>query len=95
MSVSGPTSVSTEPTAFDVLPEWTDAQADVFDDNDDAERPRSPMRQTLEWGAVIIGALIAALVIKDVPVSGLFHSLSIDDTHPPNWRSCPRQQGLL
>ena len=64
MTVSGPTSVSTEPTAFDVLPEWTDAQADVFDDNDDAERPRSPMRQTLEWGAVIIGALIAALVIK-------------------------------
>ena len=64
MTTSGPISVSTEPSAFDVLPEWADADRDVFDDADPVEEPRSAMRQTLEWGAVIIGALIAALVIK-------------------------------
>ncbi len=55
---------STEPSAFDVLPEWAGLDEDVFDDLDPLQQQRSVVRQTLEWGAVIIGALLAALVIK-------------------------------
>lgn len=52
------------PSAFDVLPEWDGLEDDVFDDAEAEVSSRSSLRQAIEWGAVIIGALIAALLIK-------------------------------
>ena len=49
---------------FDLLPEWEGVHEDVFATGSGAPQPKSPMRQALEWGAVIVGALVAALVIK-------------------------------
>lgn len=77
---------STEPSAFDVLPEWAGLDEDVFDDIDPLLQPRSVVRQTLEWGAVIIGALIAALIIKTflfqafyIPSESMTPTLEIGD----------------
>jgi len=86
MNSSESASLSTGPSAFDVLPEWTGADDDIFQDFDPFEQPRSLMRQTLEWGAVIIGALIAALVIKTflfqaffIPSGSMLPTLEIGD----------------
>jgi len=86
MTSSESASLSTGPSAFDVLPEWSGADEDVFQDFDPFEQPRSLMRQTLEWGAVIIGALIAALIIKTflfqaffIPSESMLPTLQIGD----------------
>lgn len=58
----------------------------MFEELDPLQQPRSAMRQTLEWGAVIIGALIAALVIKTflfqaffIPSESMTPTLSVGD----------------
>lgn len=86
MTSSESASFSTGPSAFDVLPEWTGADDDIFHDFDPFEQPRGLMRQTLEWGAVVIGALIAALVIKTflfqafyIPSESMLPTLEIGD----------------
>lgn len=58
---SGPTTAA-EP--FDVLPEWAGADDDVFLGPSQAPPAKSRLRQALEWGAVVVGALLAALLIK-------------------------------
>ena len=85
-SASHTSGAGTEPSAFDVLPEWEGLDDDVYDDIDPLEQPRSTMRQTLEWGAVIIGALIAALVIKTflfqafyIPSPSMLPTLEVGD----------------
>ncbi|MCP3933835.1 MAG: signal peptidase I [Actinomycetia bacterium] len=71
---------------FDVSSEWEGYESDVFDDPTETEESRSALRQALEWGAVIIGALIAALVIKTflfqafyIPSGSMEQTLQIDD----------------
>lgn len=46
------------------MPGWTGSDADVFGSTDDGLRQTSALRSALEWGAVIIGALLAAILIK-------------------------------
>lgn len=58
---SGPPPI---PEAFGLDPEWTGHEDDVFTMPQAAEPSKSTARQALEWGAVIVGALVAALVIK-------------------------------
>ena len=66
---------------FDVLPEWQGVDEDVFVTGSGAPTPKSPMRQALEWGAVIVGALIAALIIKTFLFQAFYiPSGSMEDT---------------
>ncbi|MCB0990780.1 MAG: signal peptidase I [Acidimicrobiales bacterium] len=74
------------PSYFDVSAEWNGHEDDIFEDTPELEEGRSALRQTLEWGAVIIGALIAALVIKTflfqaffIPSSSMEQTLQIND----------------
>lgn len=74
------------PSYFDVSAEWVGHEDDVFDDPAEHEETRSGLRQALEWGAVIIGALIAALIIKTflfqaffIPSSSMEQTLQIND----------------
>ncbi len=74
------------PSAFDVLPEWKGLEEDVYDDNEAEITTRSSLRQALEWGAVIIGALIAALLIKTflfqafyIPSGSMEQTLAVGD----------------
>ncbi len=46
---------------FARLPGWEGSDDDVFGDADEGEHP---LRSVLEWLAVVIGALVAALLIK-------------------------------
>jgi len=71
---------------FDLLPEWEGVDEDVFAAGGGAPQAKSPMRQALEWGAVIVGALIAALVIKTflfqafyIPSGSMEETLQIGD----------------
>jgi len=77
---------SAAPSAFDVLPEWDGLEADVFVDDAAELTTRSALRQALEWGAVIIGALIAALLIKTflfqaffIPTGSMEQTLQVGD----------------
>ena len=77
---------ATAPSAFDVLPELEGLNDDIFDDAEAEVATRSALRQALEWGAVIIGALIAALLIKTflfqaffIPSGSMQQTLQIDD----------------
>ena len=66
---------------FDLLPEWEGVHEDVFATGSSAPQPKSPMRQALEWGAVIVGALVAALVIKTFLFQAFYiPSGSMEDT---------------
>jgi signal peptidase I len=66
---------------FDLLPEWQGVDEDVFSSGSNASASKSPMRQALEWGAVIVGALIAALIIKTFLFQAFFiPSGSMEDT---------------
>lgn len=71
---------------FDLLPEWQGVEEDVFASGGASPLPKSPMRQALEWGAVIVGALIAALVIKTflfqafyIPSGSMEETLQVGD----------------
>ncbi|MFT7648686.1 MAG: signal peptidase I [Candidatus Poriferisodalaceae bacterium] len=70
--------------AFDVHPGWDYARNDVLPQQ--ALPAKTPLRSTLEWGAVIIGALIAALIIKTflfqayyIPSSSMTETLHVRD----------------
>lgn len=71
---------------FDLLPEWQGVDEDVFVSGTSAPPSKSPMRQALEWGAVIVGALIAALIIKTflfqaffIPSGSMEETLQVGD----------------
>ena len=49
---------------FARLPGWEGSDDDVFVEADDDDGPDHPLRSVLEWLAVVIGALAAALLIK-------------------------------
>ena len=79
-------SSSAAPSAFDVLPEWEGLEEDVYDDAEAEITTRSSLRQALEWGAVIIGALVAALLIKTflfqafyIPSGSMEQTLAVGD----------------
>ncbi len=81
------TAAGKEPTQFfDLLPEWAGADEDEFSSAGGAPEGKSPMRQALEWGAVIVGALVAALIIKTflfqafyIPSGSMEETLQVGD----------------
>ena len=71
---------------FELLPEWEGVDEDVFASGANVPPHKSPMRQALEWGAVIVGALVAALIIKTflfqaffIPSGSMEETLQIGD----------------
>ena len=83
---------ATEPRAattaefFARLPGWEGADKDVFVEPDERDGSEHPLRAVLEWLAVVIGALTAALLIKVflfqaffIPSESMLPTLGIGD----------------
>ena len=71
---------------FDVLPEWHGHEDDVFGVPEKLAKPKNGLRVLLEWGAVIAGALLAALLIKTflfqafyIPSESMVPTLNVGD----------------
>ena len=71
---------------FRERPGWDGVDDDVYGDRGGDEQPPHPVRAILEWLAVIIGALLAALLIKTflfqafyIPSSSMEPTLNIGD----------------
>jgi len=61
---SDPTVTPNPETVFEVVEGWAPADDDVFEAEGQVDVRAGVARQALEWGAVIVGALIAALLLK-------------------------------
>ena len=80
------TDPSAAQNAFQVLPEWTPSDDYVCDSAHQSAPAKTFLRSTLEWGAVVVGALLAALVIKTflfqayfIPSSSMTETLQVRD----------------
>ncbi len=71
---------------FAQVPGWEDSEQDQFRDPKDTTRNVSMMRVILEWGAVVAGALLAALLLQStllkafyIPSESMLPTLEVQD----------------